>query len=802
MLFCAVFLVSFSSLAYEVLLTRAFSISQWHHLSFMVISIALFGFAASGTALNILDFFTTAWEKHLTAGRPIKGIIILFTSSAVAAFVSVNRLPLDYYRLPLETVQALYLLAAYLLFAVPFFFAGTVIALAYAAVPEKTGEIYLATMGGSAAGATAPALLLPFTGEGRLILLIALLPMLMLAWPAPAARVGPAACASGRSGVCPGKWKTILAGGAITALAVIFMTVPERWVDPRMSPYKSASQVLRFPETVNLGTETGIRGRVDRVSGPAIRFAPGVSLKSRETLPRQEVLYTDGDSGLFLYHLRTESDHRFARFSLAFSGYIAASAPQSALLILGGGGSSIPTAMAAAVPRIRIVISHPDIARAVRSHYGLPVAADHPRAFLARSDDWFDLIHVENRESSLIGAGALSQQYMLTVNAFAAYIDHLTPGGILIITGKLLLPPSNTLRLWATAYEGLRKSGFRFPHRHLAMIRNWDLFALIVSKRRLDDLTNLKKWIRRLNFDAVYLPEGTAGTTNRFNRFDRAYYADGILSLSKAYAAGEEKTYSRSYPLDVAPQTDDRPFPEKFLKWSRITSLYESVGSRIYAMLLSGEIVVAMVFVEAVAVSLLLLAPLLAVAGKQRRAKPRNILYFLSVGCGFMFLELYFVHSYGMLFGDPVITLSVVLSAMLVFSGMGGYLSRNFGPERIRHCLMGLTLLQAVFFLGFEPLGAMILKWSALARTAGSVLLLAPIGIMAGIPFAVGMRTLPTGPMERACAWSANGCASVLAAVASAQIAVSIGISSLLVFAAAGYFTALVCIRKRPCKIS
>ena len=54
-LFLSVFSVSLSTLAFEVLLTRVFSIAQWNHLSFMVISIALLGFGASGTFLSIID---------------------------------------------------------------------------------------------------------------------------------------------------------------------------------------------------------------------------------------------------------------------------------------------------------------------------------------------------------------------------------------------------------------------------------------------------------------------------------------------------------------------------------------------------------------------------------------------------------------------------------------------------------------------------------------------------------------------------------------------------------------------------
>ncbi|HTF66246.1 MAG TPA: hypothetical protein VK638_26530, partial [Edaphobacter sp.] len=51
----ALLLVSASVLSYQVILVRAFSIGQWHHFSYMVISIALLGFGASGTLLAALE---------------------------------------------------------------------------------------------------------------------------------------------------------------------------------------------------------------------------------------------------------------------------------------------------------------------------------------------------------------------------------------------------------------------------------------------------------------------------------------------------------------------------------------------------------------------------------------------------------------------------------------------------------------------------------------------------------------------------------------------------------------------------
>ena len=49
----AVATISAAVLAYEVLLVRLFSITGWHHFAYMIISIALLGFGASGSILAL-----------------------------------------------------------------------------------------------------------------------------------------------------------------------------------------------------------------------------------------------------------------------------------------------------------------------------------------------------------------------------------------------------------------------------------------------------------------------------------------------------------------------------------------------------------------------------------------------------------------------------------------------------------------------------------------------------------------------------------------------------------------------------
>jgi hypothetical protein len=165
MIYSAVFLIGFSTLAFEVLLTRIFSIGQWNHLSFMVISIALFGFAASGTLLSILNARRTGRPLFASTRRSAATLIVLYTATTILSFIILNNLPLDYFRLPVEPIQSVYLLVAFIVLALPFFFSGFIVALAYTRFPEKTGWIYFATMCGSACGAIFPAVLLPVFGE-------------------------------------------------------------------------------------------------------------------------------------------------------------------------------------------------------------------------------------------------------------------------------------------------------------------------------------------------------------------------------------------------------------------------------------------------------------------------------------------------------------------------------------------------------------------------------------------------------------------------------------------------------------
>jgi hypothetical protein len=783
MSYFAVFLISLSALAFQVLLTRVFSIGQWNHLSFMVISIALFGFGASGTFLSILDTRRQGWEIRLSGTQTLRFLLVIYSLTVISAYMVLNNIPLDYFRLPIESVQAVYLLCAYLVLALPFFLTGMVISIAFAAYSKNAGLVYFSTMSGSALGAILPVPLLPFLEEGILVVLCALIPLLFLLIPS-------------RETTKSRKTRYYLlwcSGAAMLVIGIFLIgTNDGRYVKVRPSPYKSLSQILNFPDTHIVRTVSGIRGRIDTVESPYIRFAPGLSLKFQESLPKQSAIFQDADSPYTLYEISTSKDTEFARYSLSYAGYTLSPRPAHVLVIQGLGGSGIPFALASEAKKITVLEPHPETAKIVSEHYPVNVINVNPRKFFSSSGEKYSMIHIENHGPSIPGTAALNQEHLLTVDALVTYLNHLDEKGAIILSGKLILPPANTIRLWASAYEALRYTGKKQPGLHMAMLRNWDMFTLIISAGPIQNSEPLTHFARNMNFDMVYLPKPDMNLVNRFNVFDKPHYFDEIEKLKTAYGSGTENLYFSDSLLDIAPQWDNRPFPNRFLKWPRLMDLYESTGSRLYGLLLSGEIVVAVVFIEAVLVAFFLLAiPIIIVSKKRQGPKVSHLVFFLGIGAGFMFAELYFIKQYTFLFGNPVIAFTVVLSGILLFSGAGGYLSQKMNQIHLKWSLVCLACVFIGLYIGFDHLIDKLPGLSNVSLYITAFLILSPIGLLMGIPFSIGMRLLLNTPLERAYAWAANGCASVPASIAAAQVAISQGIPPLILTAAVAYFLSL-----------
>jgi hypothetical protein len=99
-------LLSAAVLLSQVALIRVFSVAQFYHLAFLVISLALLGFGASGSILALWPRLRApAWWPWYALG---------FGLATPAAYLLVNTLPIDSYAIAWDQTQ-LALLVAYLL---------------------------------------------------------------------------------------------------------------------------------------------------------------------------------------------------------------------------------------------------------------------------------------------------------------------------------------------------------------------------------------------------------------------------------------------------------------------------------------------------------------------------------------------------------------------------------------------------------------------------------------------------------------------------------------------------------------
>src|SRR3970040_1145113 len=112
----ALLLLSAATLAYELALMRAFSIALWHHFAYMVISIALLGFGASGT-------FLALWPglRRRNPEKTFAVFTVLFALSLPFSFALAQRIPFAPFLLLWDWRQWLSLAAYYLVFFLPFF---------------------------------------------------------------------------------------------------------------------------------------------------------------------------------------------------------------------------------------------------------------------------------------------------------------------------------------------------------------------------------------------------------------------------------------------------------------------------------------------------------------------------------------------------------------------------------------------------------------------------------------------------------------------------------------------------------
>lgn len=788
----SLFLLAAATLAFEINLTRLFSLAQFYHFAFMIVSIALLGFGASGTALTIFPGLQRA-----NPGQRLSQLAVATGISFLAAYLLTNWLPFDSFSIAWDRRQVLILILHYIALAAPFFFSGMALGFLLAAAPQSAGTTYGVNLLGSAAGCVIALIVPPLLGgEGMVTLSVALaalaaIPFMRTLYP---------------------RHRLILLGGIVVVMFA-FLDLglrltgksPFPFMQLHISPYKSLSYALQYPGARVIYRQWNAFSRVDVIRSGAIHSLPGLSYRYLQPLPSLDGLLVDGNDLSPI--LQPSMDAAFVEYlpnAVAFH-----LRPQASSLILKPrGGLDILTALALSSGQVTAVEINPLIVNSVPIYEEprVQVYVESDRSYLRRSQMQYDVIVLALASSFhpvRSGAYTLAEDYHYTVESLNDALAHLTSDGLLVVTRWLQDPPSEDLRLFALAVTALKQDNSD-PHAQLVAFRGFNTATILLKNDPFtpDELSSIRAFLAERAFDLSYAPDVQPDETNQYNILPESKYYQMYISLLNA---NPRETFYDEYDYDVRPPTDDHPFFGHYFKWSQAPQVLAEFGRAWQPFGGAGYFVIVALLVLAVllAATLILLPVAVWKRANQNATSPfllRNLLYFGLLGIAFLLVEIPLLQRFILYLGHPAYAVTTVLFSLLFFSGLGSQWSDRM-PLRVSLATLVILVLLAPVLL--PRLFAWTLGLPLTIRLGLTALFLSPIGFLMGIPFPAGIRLLKREQSERSeeqegiaahsdvsWIWAVNGAASVVSSILAALLALTFGFSWVLRLGALCYLGA------------
>ena len=794
LIYLGVFLLSAATLAFEIVLSRLFSVAQFYHFAFMTVSLALLGAGASGTALSVFP--------SLRRGDPARRLSLFALATALtilASFALANRLPFDSFAIAWDRRQAFYLVLMYLALSAPFFFGALAVGWLLSARPGDAPRLYAANLVGSAVGCVfALGALAWGNNEGAAVFCAWLAGLAALT----AAIHPPKGSQTFGRVIC---FSTVALLGAWLIARPAFLAI-------RLSPYKALSQSLRYPGSELVWSRWNAGARVDLIRSPGIRSFPGLSYTYLGSLPRQDGLAFDGDD-LSPITFVTAQDASFADYMPGALAYRLRPGARALILEARGG---LDVIVARACGADRVVVVEPNEIAVEAAQRATPLGDDprvqftveDARSFTARehSRETFDVVQLSLAwpyRPVTSGAYSLIEDYGFTVEGFSDVLARLNDGGLLVVTRWLQSPPTEPLRLFALAVAAAERVRLD-PARSIIALRGYNTATVLVKRGiwTYEELAAVREFATARKFDLVAAPGLRPDEANRYNVLgDDVFYR----TFNELLTSTDRRRFYAAYPFDVTPPTDDRPFFGHYFKWEQAGQVWAQLGKTWQPFGGAGYFVLIVLLVFAVAsASALIVLPLVLrrAWSEERGAKgasrftlhaSQTLVYFALLGFGFLFIEIPLVQRLILFVGKPVYALAVVLFGLLLFSGLGSVLSRR-APWR--GTLVALAILALAYPILLPMLFRSALGLPLAARFAIGAISLAPLGVLMGMPFPKGIAWLEnTSPDLIPWAWGVNGAVSVVASVLAALVALSVGFTVVLVTGAICYGAAIAAIK-------
>jgi hypothetical protein len=480
------------------------------------------------------------------------------------------------------------------------------------------------------------------------------------------------------------------------------------------------------------------------------------------------------------------------------------------------------------------------------------------RLYVSNTKNRYDVIDLSLADSAGLsspGGFAIVEKYSYTREAMAAYMRALKPGGILSVTlWNKEEPPKSVLKLYATMAAAARDVG-QETKRGPAIAQDFYVVSAYLSTATVlykqggftaQEIAKLREHTRAMSFDDIYYPGikvDTAELPQLLQDYrDQFFYAGpppdptapqdekepndkpppGLENAKADGAKADDApaapkvpatTFGRlawhylidggwqkvadDYVFDTRVLTNHQPYFAAYIKVKDLlafTDRLELVQDEWGYLLLWATLGIAALFAAT-----LVLFPLVfgwRTIFSRYPGKFGTLVYFLCLGLGYIIVEVGMISHFILALSNATVSASVLITGMLVFSGLGSFTSERF-LDRARSvmpriflaifailALYAFTIDYALDWIGTLPYALRIVL---------CLLLLLPPAFLMGFPMPTAMTSLGRLGKDHMFlwAWGVNGCFSVIGAALVPIVATSFGLPAVVLVGAIAYLVAL-----------
>jgi hypothetical protein len=778
--YAAIFLIAFSTLAAEIVLSRLFSVITYYYLAFFALSIAMLGMTAGAVTVYVKEAFFSETKIYKTLS--LVSIFYAISLPLAAAMICIIPIGVD-----MSLKKIISLISVTFFCSLPFYFSGIIISALLTKTSLSVNRMYAADLFGAALGCLGVLAGLEWLDAVSFLFVLGL-PGFITAYYFNSKIK---------------KLNVVLLFSIILTAAVI-NNYSYQFLRPVIVKGRKEKPADFVFEKWNSHSRVVVENKTEstpQLWGPSPVMPAGMKAE-------QYKMSIDGDAGTVLRKFSSLSDIDHLKYDLPnFAYYLR---PGGSTCIIGvGGGKDVQAAILFNQKKITGIDVNPVFIKLLKTKFSdfagiagrkeVTLINDEARSFLSASKENFSLIQMSLIDTwAATGAGAfsLSENSLYTIEGWQMFLNRLDSNGL--FTVSRWYNPENlgeTGRLVSLAVASLHSFGIKDADKHIALLTINNLATIIVSKSPFtdSDIKNIKNKVVELQFNIIVVP-GKEPVNEIL----------GKIIASKDNSSLKE--IIQSHPLKIDPPTDDNPYFFNMLRLNNISFADSSLqrGIMMGNLRATKMLLLLILFLFLMTLAAILTPLFLKAEGKTNfftRSFFIHALYFSFIGAGFMLLEIALVQRLTVFLGRPVYALGILLFSIILSTGIGSLLSEKIFYRMSNKKTFLLPAITAfIIFLYSHFLPVIMAAVSAIAvfnKIIIAIIIIIPLGLLLGLFFPLGMKLSKHNlPDHLPWFWALNGIFGVLFCAVAVFISIYAGISYNFYMAAIFYFSIFFLLRK------